>query len=402
MPSSCRRFRFTDKGVEAVDSAPIPHPINGLSHPAPTQAAVGQLEARCRELEDARAKAHASWLQELSSSSLLTAQLNAQLAQVRGLEGQLASVQAARDFLDDLSTQQAGELTALREALDGERRRYEELSAQLNERIQRAEELRVAAEQRTATAQAAMGETAVLRARLAQAEAEQRRAVEEHAARDAQRISELEQLRLRHDVVEADNARLLTTTADLQQRLATLTTPSTPSPSPPALSGPVPERVRRLQEVHAQLTEMRQSLTHRLAMARQSRVRSALQGELEASARDIDGLLRENEETLAVVARGRRRCPGCGEAHCGGVGGGEDGELMRANRELRDEVERLRKGLAAAGARVGEKRAREDRDKENVLTPIKETTTSRRDVENQPPVSGIDKRRKSAGAARRP
>ena len=362
-PTSCRRFRFTAQGEvkpSGDTSPPLPHPITSLSSPSPSIPSP----------DDAPSRLHAAYVQELSASSLLTSQLSTAQARIASLESELSSLQSSHLLLDEVSTQQSTALSSLQSSLDAERRRYSEAAAHLTDRQLAADRLCLALEARTAELSQARDNAAALRA-------------------------EVEAARAQAAATEADNARLVASVAGLQAQVAAVrATPATPVKAPATGGGGVAvaaERVRRLEGVRAQLEELRRGLRERLERVRGAwgqGGKPALEGSLQDSAREVEALLRENEETLAAVQRGGAdRCPACGE-RCGGGGG--EGELKRVNEGLRAEVERLKR----EAARVGEKRGREHgrheggKENSNASTPLQA-------LSNRQGSSSGDKRRRS-------
>ena len=325
-PPSCRRFRFTAQ--DPPTDGLFLHPISSLASPVLPDA-------------DESKRLQAAYMAELSSTSLLTSQLSEARGKISGLETQLLSLHTAHELLDEVSGQQAAELASLRDALDAERRRYSEAAAALSERAEATTQLRLTLEARTTELQQSRETADGLRTQLQTAQGQTAAAEEE-------------------------NGRLVASVAALQAQVAGVKAERKKAPAAEVSA----ERVRRLEGVRLQLEELRRGLEERLEGV--GRVwgrggQAGLEETLRGNVREVEGLLRENEETMAAVQRGVERCQACGERH--GGDGGE--ELRRVNRELRVEVERLRKEAGKVGEKRGREQVRHEGGKENhALTPL--------------------------------
>ena len=281
-PSSCRRFRFADANESNVHSSPAqqPHPIVALSHNVSPPTASGEmvdvriqrLEERCRELEEAKRRSHAAWMEELSSQALLKQQLTAQRATIDELERQTASLTQQRDthatrvqqlhaemsasmqrqlvdggrllllqeqhtFLDEVSDQQSTAIAALRadvaakeqqlatlqSCLEAERRRYEELRGGVDGNLTTAQQLRATLEVTQAELQAVLQDKEqliqhmdALEKQVDEAAAkEQRRAAHDREANNRAE-AERKQLIAKWEASESERQQLCQQTSQLQ------------------------------------------------------------------------------------------------------------------------------------------------------------------------------------------
>ena len=277
-PSSCRRFRFAD----AFSSPSQPtHPITSLSYTASPAAAasvdavdvrIQRLEDKCRELEEAKRRSHAAWMEELSSQALMKQQLIAHRQTIEQLEqqtatlaqqrdthatrvqqlqaemsaniakqlddgGKLALLQEQHSFLDEVSAQQSAAITelkadvvakeqqlaALQCCLEGERRRYEELRSGVDGSLASGQQLRVALEASQAELQAVLQDKEQLIQQMDALERQVNEAAarEQHKAtqdREANKRAEAErkQLTAQWEDSESERQQLLQQTAQLQ------------------------------------------------------------------------------------------------------------------------------------------------------------------------------------------
>ena len=399
-PSSCRRFRFAAAYEGGALSSPAqqPHPITALSHSAshsPSAGADGRiqrLEEKCRELEEAKRRSHAAWMEELSSQALLQQQLVAQRHTIEQLERQTAALTEQRDthatrvqqlqaemhasvqrqmadggrlaqlheqhmFLDEVSEQQSAAITALKadvvakeqqlaalqSCLDAERRRYEELLAalagtqtELRAVLQDKEQLvmHMDALERQVDEAAAREQHKTTQEREANSriEAERRQLTAKWEQSESERQQLLQQTRqLQADMAhwqhkyqnEADSHTALQHQHALSARQSAAAQPVSSPGSVSSAAQPSEqkeERVSRLAAVRRQLTEMRDSISQRLAAIRPVKRKDArlleLQAELERSEAEMERLLKEHESTWQQVNRARReRCLSCGTFH---------------------------------------------------------------------------------------
>ena len=244
-PTSCRRFRFAhaNEGNPPSSTAQHQHPITALSHsmsPSTATADVSdvriqRLEERCRELEEAKRRSHAAWMEELSSQALIKQQLTAQRQTIEELERQAATLTQQRDthatrvqqlqaemsvsaqkqmedggrltllqeqhtWLDEVSEQQSAAITALKadvlakeqqlealqSCLDAERRRYEELRGGVDGSLASVQQLRVTLEMTQAELQAVSQDKEQLVLHMDALE----RQVDETAAREQRRVTQ--------------------------------------------------------------------------------------------------------------------------------------------------------------------------------------------------------------------
>ena len=281
-PSSCRRFRFanTNEGGPHASPAQPPHDIAALAHSqSPSTGAadvvdvrIQRLEERCRELEEAKRRSHAAWMEELSSQALIQQQLIGQRLTIEELERQTESLTQQRDthatrvqqlqsemsasrqrqlddggrlvrlqeqhsFLDDVSEQQSAaiatlkadvlvkeqQLATLQWCLEAERRRYEELRGGVDGSLASSQQLRATLEATQAELQAVSQDKEqlvlhmdALEQQVNEATArEQRRAAEEREAnRRAQ--AERKQLVAKWEESESERQQLAQQSTQLQ------------------------------------------------------------------------------------------------------------------------------------------------------------------------------------------